>query len=57
MLFNLDKCTVVHFGFANEGMEVTRCWVSRRVKGIQIKSNQEYLLRNDIIATIGNRNA
>ena len=22
MLFNLDKCTVMHFGFANEGMEV-----------------------------------
>ena len=22
MLFNLDKCAVMHFGFANEGMEV-----------------------------------
>ena len=21
MLFNLDKCAVMHFGFANEGME------------------------------------
>ena len=39
MLFNLDKCAVMHFGLANEGMEVrlgrvTRCWVRRRVKGI-----------------------
>ena len=22
MLFNLDKCAAMHFGFANEGMEV-----------------------------------
>ena len=22
MLFNLDKCAVMHFGFANQGMEV-----------------------------------
>ena len=22
MLFNLDKCAVMHFGFANEGLEV-----------------------------------
>ena len=22
MLFNLDKCSVMHFGFANEGVEV-----------------------------------
>jgi ribonuclease P/MRP protein subunit RPP40 len=38
MLFNLDKCTVMHLGFANEGMEVRMgvkmCWVCRRVKGI-----------------------
>ena len=37
---SMDKCAVMHFGFANEEMEVrlgdnlTRCWVRRRMKGI-----------------------
>ena len=32
MLFNLDKCSVMHFGFANEGMEVR---LGDKVLGVQ----------------------
>ena len=32
MLFNLDKCTVMHFGFANKGMEVR---LGDKVLGVQ----------------------
>ena len=32
MLFNLNKCAVIHFGFANEGMEVR---LSDKVLGVQ----------------------
>ena len=36
MPFNLNKCAVMHFGFANEGMEVRLGdkVLHRRVKGI-----------------------
>ena len=46
MLFNLDKCAVMHFGFANEGMEVR---LGDKVLGAQ-KSERDLgvIVQNDL---------
>ena len=46
MIFNLDKCTVMHFGFANEGMEVR---LGDKVLGAQ-KSERDLgvIVQNDL---------